>query len=68
MPIYEYGCDGCGNAFEIIRSVSERDQEVHCPICKSPKVSRLMSVFSSSQSPRSSTSGSVPSCGPGTFT
>ena len=68
MPIYEYGCDECKHAFEMIRSVSESDQELQCPICKSPKVSRLMSVFSSSQSPRISTPGSVPSCGPGTFT
>ena len=64
MPIYEYGCDECGNAFEMIRSVSESDQEFHCPICKSPKVTRLMSVFASPHNPSSSSTETVPSCSP----
>jgi len=68
MPIYEYGCDECGHAFEMIRSVSESDQQLNCPLCKSSKVNKLMSVFSSSHSPRSSSTGSAPSCGPGMFT
>ena len=68
MPIYEYRCDECKHVFEMIRSVSESDQELHCPICKSPKVSRLMSVFSSHQTSDSSSAGSAPSCGPGPFT
>jgi putative FmdB family regulatory protein len=65
MPIYEYKCDECRHAFEMIRSVSESNEDLHCPACKSSKVSRLMSVFSSSQS---SDSSSAPSCGSRTFT
>jgi len=68
MPIYEYGCDECGNAFEMIRSVSESDQEFHCPICKSPKVTRLMSVFASPHNPSSRSPGPVSSCGPAALT
>ena len=68
MPIYEYRCDTCEHAFEMIRSVSESDQGLNCPICKGPKVSRLMSVFSSSQGQNTSSSGTAPSCGPGPFT
>ncbi|UCD71613.1 MAG: zinc ribbon domain-containing protein [Syntrophobacterales bacterium] len=68
MPIYEYRCDDCGRAFEMIRGVSESDKEVHCPICKSPKVSRLMSTFSSCQTSDSSSDPSAPSCRPGPFT
>ncbi|NIS60118.1 MAG: zinc ribbon domain-containing protein [Proteobacteria bacterium] len=64
MPIYEYGCSDCGHAFEMIRSVSEGDREFQCPICKSPKVTRLMSVFASPHSPRSSSPGTAPSCNP----
>jgi putative FmdB family regulatory protein len=68
MPIYEYRCDECGQAFEMIRSASENDEGLHCPACKSPKVTRLMSVFSSHQTSDSSSAGSAPSCGPGPFT
>jgi putative FmdB family regulatory protein len=65
MPIYEYRCNECRKTFELIRSLSEGDQELRCPVCKSPKVSRVMSVFSSCPT---SDSSSAPSCGPGPFT
>ncbi len=68
MPIYEYRCGECKHTFEMIRSVSESDQELHCPICKSPRTTRLMSIFSSSQSSDTSSAGPAPSCGPGHFT
>jgi len=68
MPIYEYRCDQCGQAFEMIRSVSDSDKGLQCPACKSLKVNRLMSVFSSCQASDSSSAGSPTSCGPGPFT
>jgi putative FmdB family regulatory protein len=68
MPIYEYRCNECGQAFEMIQSVSEKDKGVHCPACKSSKVKRLMSVFSSCQASDGGSAGSSPSCGPGPFT
>ena len=68
MPIYEYRCDECKHTFEMIRGVSESDRELHCPICKSTKTSRLMSVFSCCQTSDTSSAGPAPSCGSGPFT
>jgi putative FmdB family regulatory protein len=68
MPIYEYRCDECGQAFEMIRSVSESDEKLHCPACKSSKVKRLMSVFCSCQASDNGSADSSPPCGPGPFT
>jgi putative FmdB family regulatory protein len=68
MPIYEYRCDACGKTFEMIRNLSESDEGVNCPICESPKVNRVLSVFNSAQGENSSSPGTSPSCGPGPFT
>lgn len=46
MPIYEYHCLQCGNSFEEIRNMEERDKEVICPKCHSTLVERVLSVFS----------------------
>ena len=47
MPIYEYRCGGCAKTFEeLVRSA---DETVACPSCASPKVERLLSVFSSAR-------------------
>ncbi|MBU0491907.1 MAG: zinc ribbon domain-containing protein [Chloroflexi bacterium] len=46
MPIYEYTCQQCGQAFEkFVRSVSNLG-EVHCPHCGSQQTARSLSVFS----------------------
>ncbi|MBM4272135.1 MAG: zinc ribbon domain-containing protein [Deltaproteobacteria bacterium] len=45
MPIYEFKCKKCGNVFEeIFRSSSEKIA-VSCPVCKSKKAEKMMSVF-----------------------
>jgi putative FmdB family regulatory protein len=44
MPIYEYGCNRCQHEFEeLVRSQTE---EVRCPKCDSPQVTRRMSAAS----------------------
>ena len=44
MPIHEFECRSCGHQFELlIMSKSELD-EVRCPICESPDVTKLMSA------------------------
>ncbi len=43
MPIYEYLCDDCGKAFEVL--VSSSSVKSACPQCKSKKVSRQFSTF-----------------------
>jgi putative FmdB family regulatory protein len=47
MPLYEYLCKKCGKAFELLRRISDSDRDLECPECKSAKVERLMSTFSS---------------------
>ena len=44
MPIYEYVCSGCGLKFELLRPLSQSDEEAPCPSChKSAK--RKLSAF-----------------------
>jgi putative FmdB family regulatory protein len=63
MPLYEYNCTKCKKKFELIRSLSERDEECECPHCqvkgKMKRQSSLISIAGRSQgdSPASS-------CGP----
>ena len=30
MPIYTYGCEGCGNATDLIRPIASKDDPVEC--------------------------------------
>ena len=56
VPIYEYGCQACGHAFEqLVRSMDE-SHKAPCPECGSRKVERQMSVFAARQS------GDIPAC------
>jgi putative FmdB family regulatory protein len=65
MPLFEYKCDDCDTKFEEL--VTNSEQSVVCPDCKSAKVSKQLSVFSASAG---SSGGSdlpcgQPSCGSG---
>ena len=45
MPIYEYSCPGCGNAFELlVRS----DTVPECHSCHSTQLDKQLSVFATS--------------------
>ena len=47
MPIYEYRCNDCDTVFEIfVSSVSDAD-DVVCKKCKSKKIIKQISSFSS---------------------
>jgi len=46
MPIYEYLCEKCDCQFEQIVSSSDK-KPVVCPKCKSKKVKKCISCFSS---------------------
>lgn len=54
MPLYEYRCEECGRAFELLRRFSEVDRDVKCPVCDSEDVQRQMSSFAT-----------APGCGSG---
>ncbi|MCA9233757.1 MAG: zinc ribbon domain-containing protein, partial [Planctomycetales bacterium] len=41
MPIYEYGCKKCGNKFEKMRRLAQRDEQIACPKCNSKTPKRI---------------------------
>lgn len=44
MPIYEYVCDACGQAFEhLARTLADRP--VACPACGAKRLSKQLSTF-----------------------
>lgn len=45
MPLYEYRCEECGYTFEMLRRMSEADNELECPRCHSTEVGRQLSSF-----------------------
>ncbi len=47
MPLYEYRSETCGNTFEMLRRISEADNDAECPRCHSTDVERQLSTFSS---------------------
>ncbi len=55
MPIYEYTCKSCGALFEAMRRITDKDEDVKCPMCYEKKAVRVPSMFSGSGSS---------SCGP----
>ncbi|MFZ5969361.1 MAG: FmdB family zinc ribbon protein [Bacillota bacterium] len=63
MPIYEYKCDDCGKAFDMLMKMSERDKEMVCPDCGSKQVKKQFSTFGVSEKPGGSQP--VPPCGGG---
>jgi putative FmdB family regulatory protein len=45
MPIYEYGCEACGERFDrLVRSMSQDAAEMACPACGSTETRRLISA------------------------
>jgi len=43
MPLYEYRCTACGETFEIIASLAERDEKAVCPACGGHDTARVFS-------------------------
>ncbi len=43
MPIYEYACTHCENAFDELQKISEAAL-VHCPKCGEPALRKLLSA------------------------
>jgi putative FmdB family regulatory protein len=54
MPIYEYVCQKCHHAFEVLLTFKEHDQEeVRCPRCKSKNVEQDVAEFFAATSRKS---------------
>jgi len=63
MPIYEYACHDCGNAFELLVRSST---VLECPQCHSHQLDKQLSVFATSstaQTPQALAAGPCGSCG-----
>jgi putative FmdB family regulatory protein len=67
MPIYEYHCNECGEAFEMMLRFSEADRIPVCPRCESPntqkKLSKVVSFGTGSSDVSDSTSSGCGSHG-----
>ena len=63
MPIYEYKCIQCGEAFEFLHRAAEAAE---CPKCGSRRLKKLLSVFASLSTVNSmpKCEGTTPACGP----
>ena len=61
MPIYEYVCDDCTHAFEVI---VHREADARCPQCDGTTLARQLSVFAVGSGERTPTgSSAVAPCG-----
>ena len=57
MPIYEYACKDCGETFEKVVRLAEREELPTCPECESHNTQKkisAISVFGNSSSKSSS--------------
>ena len=57
MPIYEYKCIGCGERFELLRSISSSDTDISCPNCRAKEIQKVIIA-----SPSSTTAPSSEAC------
>ena len=44
MPIHEFQCESCNYVFELLLMTQDEIENVRCPKCQSPEVSKLMSA------------------------
>jgi len=45
MPVYEFTCSGCGERFEIVCSLADREDKAVCPRCGGREVARVYGGF-----------------------
>lgn len=45
MPVYEFTCAKCGERFEIVSSLSAREENAVCPSCGGREVSQVFGGF-----------------------
>ena len=45
MPIYGFKCRRCNNTFEVLFLSGSDKPAISCPVCKSKKAKKMMSVF-----------------------
>ena len=62
MPIYEYKCIGCGERFELLRSISSSDADISCPNCGDKEIQKVISAFTTVATPSTTTAPSSEAC------
>ena len=50
MPIYEYECMKCGEKFELLRRLTDKDDGLKCPKCGKMAAKRVLSTFATASS------------------
>ncbi len=65
MPIYEYRCNNCKNAFSRLQKIGTGSDGVKCPKCESENVERLLSSFASTSGSPDVACSSPSSCSSG---
>jgi putative FmdB family regulatory protein len=60
MPIYEYACQDCGSAFELLVRSSTVPE---CPQCHSHQLDKQLSVFATASSPDAAPAAMAGPCG-----
>jgi len=63
MPIYEYRCENCGESFEKLVKLSDRNAEVECPACGSKNAKKALSLFGMGAGKGNSSAGSCGTSG-----
>ncbi len=64
MPLYEFLCEKCGQATEMLISFKESDSELVCDECGG-KLKRVFSVTADARPSSGATGDSGPACGYG---
>lgn len=54
MPIYEYYCADCRTKFDARRPMNQADAAIGCKHCESTRTSRILSLFATFSSDKSS--------------
>jgi putative FmdB family regulatory protein len=67
MPLYEYLCVTCGNAFELFVRSASAQEPITCPKCAGTQVNKQFSTFAMKGGGGSASGGSAadPSCSTG---
>jgi putative FmdB family regulatory protein len=61
VPLYEYECLECKARFE--KLIYNKETEVVCASCGSPKINQLLSVFAVGGSPQGASAPEASPCG-----
>lgn len=65
MPFYEYECTKCGHPFEVMLTLSEREEQekkLTCPKCGKGRPRRMLSTFSTASGSDAPRHTPPPSC------